>query len=139
MHKKYQHVVNGKEKEMSYIICLALPVVVFLVGLWLVRHSEFFAVVLVLTGLGLFVVSLIAWPISRFQASAEIASIEAVRMVCLDRLSFSESERFAIVNKVVDTNKRIAEIKFYSNHTVLRMFWPDEARNLQLISGGVKH
>ena len=124
---------------MSYIICLALPVVVFLVGLWLVWHSEFFAVVLVLTGLGLFVVSLIAWPISRFQASAEIASIEAVRMVCHDRLSFSESERFAIVNKVADTNKRIAEIKFYSNTTVLRMFWPDEARNLQPISGGVKH
>ena len=124
---------------MSYIVWLVLPVIVFLVGLWLVRHSEFFALVLVLTGLGLFVISLIAWPISRFQVSAEIASIEAVRMVCLDRLSFSESERFAIVNKVADTNKRIAEIKFYSNHMALRMFWPDEARNLQLISGVVEN
>ena len=120
---------------MSYIICLGVPVVSLVIGIYLVRNDyDEIGVMLGITGVILLLFALVCWPISRMEATASIQSIEAVRAVYLDTSTLTSEERYAISIKVAETNAEIAEIKYYGNLVLFKMFWPDEARTIQPIA-----
>jgi len=66
---------------------------------------------------------------SHQHAYAQIQAIESARSAYLTQTATPESERYAISMWVIESNTKIAVMKYYSQHPALRFFWPDEVGN----------
>ena len=72
-------------------------------------------------------------PIGRSDWNAEIAQYKAVKQTLTLVKTRSSAERTALVLQMVETNKQVAEMKYYNSTWFWDIFVPDEADNLKLL------
>ena len=82
------------------------------------------------------IVVLICLPLIRISMKAEIVKFKSVQITLEEARqseSISEFELAAIQQKVVDSNRWLANAQFWKNHPLTKWFWPGEINELESI------
>jgi hypothetical protein len=94
--------------------------------------TGFGALMSIVCGVAL-VVCLIALPIARYSDHVTIVGIETQRTMIMQRSQYSEIERAALFNKMLELNKWIAEEKTQKQSIWVGVFIPDEINNVDYL------
>ena len=120
---------------MSNLIWLFIPVSLITTGALHYNRWRGFLTLGIIGAVWLFL-SLTLSVSTHHHAYAQIQAIESARSAYLTQTATPESERYAISMWAIESNSKIAVMKYYSQHPALRFFWPDEVGKLTYIMGG---
>ena len=122
---------------MSNLIWLFIPIALITTGALHYNYNKWrgFLTLGIIGAVWLFL-SLTLSVSTHHHAYAQIQAIESARSAYLTQTATPESERYAISMWAIESNSKIAVMKYYSQHPALRFFWPDEVGKLTYIMGG---
>ena len=120
---------------MSNLIWLFIPIALITTGALHYNRWRGFLTLGIIGAVWLFL-SLTLSVSTHHHAYAQIRAIKSARSAYLTQTATPESERYAISMWVIESNTKIAVMKYYSQHPALRFFWPDEVGKLTYIMGG---
>ena len=124
------------ENFLLFLFWVGVPAVLAVVGLWMGMTGHKYEVAGTIVGLvcGVFAFFIIiSIPITRTTAISKCQEFNAVKKFCENRDIMTESERYALALKAVECNQWLASAQYWQKKRLLKIFWPEEIKDLKPI------